>query len=97
MATKDNNLIVKRTAQELGIPEYEVWDVVRSVFQYIATMIESGTWEGFHLRGLGKLYVNPKRITARKLTEENKLIRQLKEEEDVRVNRLQSEDKPSDA
>jgi hypothetical protein len=58
----DYNNVVKQVAQELGIPEYKVWEVVHSVCKYIAMTIEAGKWEGFYMRFFGKFVVKPKRL-----------------------------------
>ena len=58
----DYNIVVKRVAKKLNLPEYRVWEVVHAVCSSISKTIEEGKWQGFYMRFFGKLVVKPKRL-----------------------------------
>ena len=62
MKKSDYNLVVKKVAKDLDIPEYRVWEVAHSVCKYAASIMEEGNWGGFYMRFFGKLVVKPARL-----------------------------------
>jgi hypothetical protein len=62
MTKGDYNIVVKRVAKKLGIPEYKVWEIVHFICRYIADTMEEGRWSGFYMRYFGKFVVKPKRL-----------------------------------
>lgn len=62
MAKNDYNIVVKRVAERLDMPEYKVWEVVHSVCRSISKTMEAGEWQGFYMRFFGKFVVKPKRL-----------------------------------
>lgn len=82
MAVKDVNIIIKKVAEELDMPTYEVVKIVSSIFGYVFDLVEGGTFEGFYMRGFGKFIVKPRRLEHLKKMEKEKRERELNGFED---------------
>lgn len=73
----DYDIVLKRTSMKLGIPEYKVYNIVSSVFEFVNNLVSKGEYEGFYFKYLGRFIVKPFRL--RKELEKKGLI----EKEDV--------------
>jgi hypothetical protein len=58
----DYDIILKRVSLKLGISQYIISDVVRSVFEYVHNMVGEREYEGFYFKYLGKFIVKPFRL-----------------------------------
>lgn len=56
------DIVMKRTADKLGIPEYKVYDVVYSLFEYVHNLIDKKEFKGFYFRYLGRFVVKPYKL-----------------------------------
>jgi hypothetical protein len=75
----DYDIVLQRTAASLGITEREVYNIVRSVFEFMHELVDSGNYEGFYFRYLGRFIVKPYRL--RRILEAKGVIE--KEDKDV--------------
>jgi hypothetical protein len=58
----DYDIVLQRTAVALGLTEKQVYDISRSVFEFMHELVESGNYEGFYFRYLGRFIVKPYRL-----------------------------------
>lgn len=56
------DIVMKRTAEKLGLPEYKVHSVVYVLFEYVSSIIEKGTLQGFYFRFMGKFVIKPYKL-----------------------------------
>jgi len=78
----DYDIVLKRVAKKLDMPEYVVFNVTNSIFGFINDMVHKGEYEGFYFKYLGKLVVKPFRLKEALRIKELHLEK-LKREEDV--------------
>jgi hypothetical protein len=76
----DYDIVLQRTAVALGVTERQVYDIVRSVFEFMHELVDSGNYEGFYFRYLGRFIVKPYRL--RRILEAKGVIeKEVKEDE----------------
>ena len=56
------DIVMKRTAQKLNLPEYKVHSVVYCLFEYVHGLVENNTLQGFYFRFLGKFVIKPYKL-----------------------------------
>ena len=56
------DIVMKRTSEKLGMPEYKVHTVIYTLFQYVHSLVNDLTFKGFYFRFLGRLVIKPYKL-----------------------------------
>jgi len=72
----DYDIVLKRTAKKLGLPEKIVYDVTYSLFNYVHKLVEAKEYEGFYFRYLGRFIVKPFRLKKALEAKERKELKE---------------------